>query len=150
TRIQGKLFVAHNARFDYAFIKNELKRIDVSFRADTLCTVRLSRKLYPQHYKHNLDSIIARLGIPLEARHRELTDARVLKHFLQHLPTEHDLDTIRQAVKAVMAKPALPANLPEAVVEDLPECPGVYLFYGTTDKGDQDLPLYIGKSTNIR
>lgn len=149
-RIQGKLFVAHNARFDYAFIKNELKRIDVSFRADTLCTVRLSRKLYPQHYKHNLDSIIARLGIPQEARHRALTDARVLKHFLQHLPTEHDTDTIRQAVKAVMAKPALPANLPEAVVEDLPECPGVYLFYGTTEKGDQDLPLYIGKSTNIR
>src|SRR5690606_41237964 len=44
-RIQGKLFVAHNARFDYAFIKNEFKRIDVSFRADTLWTVRLSRKL---------------------------------------------------------------------------------------------------------
>ena len=44
----------------------------------------------------------------------QLTDARVLKHFLQHLPTEHDTDIIRQAVKAVMAKPALPANLPEA------------------------------------
>src|SRR5690606_1783170 len=57
SRIQGKLFVAHNARFDYAFIKNEFKRIDVSFRADTLCTVRLSRKLYPQRYKHNLDKI---------------------------------------------------------------------------------------------
>jgi DNA polymerase-3 subunit epsilon len=44
-----------------------------------------------------------------------------------------------------MAKPALPANLPESVVEDLPECPGVYLFYG-----DNDMPLYVGKSTNIR
>jgi len=144
-RLTGRLFVAHNARFDYAFIKNEFKRLDTSFRADTLCTVRLSRKLYPQHYKHNLDSLIQRLGIEMEDRHRALADARVLRHFLERLPVDHDQETIREAVKVVMAKPALPANLPESLVEDLPECPGVYLFYG-----DNDMPLYVGKSTNIR
>jgi len=144
-RIKGRVFVAHNARFDYAFIKNEFKRIDTNYSTDTLCTVRLSRRLYPQHYKHNLDSLIQRLGIRMEERHRALADARVLMHFLQRLPQEHDAETIQQAIKHVMAKPALPANLPESVVEDLPECPGVYLFYG-----DNDMPLYVGKSTNIR
>lgn len=144
-RIGGRVFVAHNARFDYAFIKNEFKRLDRSFRSDTLCTVRLSRRLYPQFYKHNLDSLIQRLGLQVEGRHRALADARVLMHFLQRLPQEHAADTLQQAIRQVMAKPALPANLSESVVEDLPECPGVYLFYG-----DNDIPLYVGKSTNIR
>lgn len=144
-RLSGRVFVAHNARFDYAFIKNEFKRIDTSFRTDTLCTVRLSRRLYPQYYKHNLDSLIQRLGIPMEQRHRALADARVLMHFLQRLPQDHDAATIQQAIRHVMAKPALPANLPESVVEDIPECPGVYLFYG-----DNDMPLYVGRSSNIR
>ncbi len=144
-RLRGRVFVAHNVRFDYAFIKNEFKRLDMPFRADTLCTVRLSRKLYPQFFKHNLDSLIQRLGIVMEERHRALADARVLMHFLQRLPQEHDAEALQQAIRQVMAKPALPANLPESVVEDLPECPGVYLFYG-----DNDMPLYVGKSTNIR
>lgn len=144
-RLAGRVFVAHNARFDYAFIKNEFKRIDTSFRADTLCTVRLSRRLYPQYYKHNLDSLIQRLGIQMEERHRALADARVLMHFLQRLPQEHDAEAIQQAIRHVMAKPALPPNISESMVEDIPECPGVYLFYG-----DNDMPLYIGKSTNIR
>lgn len=144
-RLAGRIFVAHNARFDYAFIKNELKRLDHDFRADTLCTVRLSRRLYPQHYKHNLDSLIQRLGIHVEDRHRALADARVLSAFLQHLPQEHDAATIDAAIRHVMAKPALPAHIPEGLVDDIPEGPGVYLFYG-----DNDMPLYIGKSTHLR
>jgi DNA polymerase-3 subunit epsilon len=144
-RIAGKVFVAHNARFDYAFIKNEFKRIDTSFRADTLCTVRLSRRLYPQYYKHNLDSLIQRLGITMEDRHRALADARVLMHFLQRLPQEHDAETIQKAIKHVMAKPVLPPAIPESTAEDLPESPGVYLFYG-----ENDTALYIGKGSNIR
>lgn len=144
-RLAGRVFVAHNARFDYAFIKNEFKRMEQDFRADTLCTVRLSRRLYPQHYKHNLDSLIQRLGIEMEDRHRALADARVLMHFLQRLPQEHDAETIGQAIRHVMAKPALPPHLPEGMVDDIPDAPGVYLFYG-----DTDLPLYVGKSTSMR
>jgi DNA polymerase-3 subunit epsilon len=144
-RIAGKVFVAHNARFDYAFIKTEFNRIDISFRADTLCTVRLSRRLYPQYYKHNLDSLIQRLGITMEDRHRALADARVLMHFLQRLPQEHDAEIIQKAIRHVMAKPALPPAIPESTAEDLPESPGVYLFYG-----ENDTPLYIGKGSNIR
>ncbi|HMJ49188.1 MAG TPA: 3'-5' exonuclease, partial [Burkholderiales bacterium] len=50
-RLQGRLLVAHNARFDYGFIKNELCRFGVEFRPKLLCTVRLSRRLYPG-YSH--------------------------------------------------------------------------------------------------
>src|SRR5690349_3886530 len=41
-RLEGHLFVAHNARFDYGFLKNEFRRVEMAFSADVLCTVRLS------------------------------------------------------------------------------------------------------------
>lgn len=144
-RLAGRVFVAHNVRFDYGFIRNEFKRIDQPFRADTLCTVRLSRRLYPQHYKHNLDSLIERLGLVIADRHRALSDARVLAAFLQRLPEEHARDNIDEAVRHVMAKPVLPAHIPEGLLDDLPDSPGVYLFYG-----EEDALLFVGKSMGLR
>ncbi|MEO7742586.1 MAG: 3'-5' exonuclease, partial [Usitatibacter sp.] len=58
-RLAGHLFVAHNARFDYGFIKNEFRRSEMVFTADVLCTVRLSRRLYPHAVGHGLDAVIA-------------------------------------------------------------------------------------------
>lgn len=144
-RLSGRLFVAHNVRFDYGFIRNEFKRADLPFHADTLCTVRLSRRLYPQHYKHNLDSLIARLGIEIEDRHRALSDAKVLATFLHRLPDEHTSDVIVEAMRHVMAKPVLPAHIPEGLLDDIPDSPGVYLFYG-----EEETPLLVGRSTGLR
>lgn len=144
-RLAGRIFVAHNVRFDHAFIKNEFKRIERDFRTDTLCTVRLSRRLYPQYFKHNLDSLIQRLGLTMDDRHRALADARVLAAFLRRLPQELEAETINAAIRHVMAKPALPTHLPENLIDDIPDGPGVYLLFG-----DNDMPLYIGKSTRLR
>jgi DNA polymerase-3 subunit epsilon len=47
TRLDGAVFIAHNARFDYGFIKNEYSRIGQGFDAPVLCTVKLSRALTP-------------------------------------------------------------------------------------------------------
>jgi DNA polymerase-3 subunit epsilon len=144
-RLTGRLFVAHNVRFDYGFVRNEFKRADIAFRADTLCTVRLSRRLYPQHYKHNLDSLIERLGLVIEDRHRALSDARVLSIFLRRLRDEHPAEAIDEAVRHVMAKPVLPAHIPEGLLDDIPDSPGVYLFYG-----EEETPLLVGKSNGLR
>ena len=45
--LSGALFIAHNARFDYAFLRQEFKRVGMRFNAKCLCTVRLSRLLDP-------------------------------------------------------------------------------------------------------
>ena len=76
-RLQGKLFLAHNARFDYGFLKREFERAGIDFSADVVCTVRLSRRLHPEHSRHNLDSLIARHGLQVQDRHRALGDARL-------------------------------------------------------------------------
>ncbi len=58
TRIAGCIFVAHNARFDYGFLKHEFGRLGRAFTAKVLCTVKLSRRLLTDPARHNLDSLI--------------------------------------------------------------------------------------------
>lgn len=143
-RLQGKLLIAHNARFDYGFLKNEFGRLGMSYRSRVLCTAKLSRKLFPEHRRHNLDSLIERYGLTCSARHRALGDAEVLWQFLQKLYAEVDSDRINAAVQAQMVAPSLPAGLSVEVLEAIPEAPGVYLFYD-----GQGAPLYVGKSVDL-
>jgi DNA polymerase-3 subunit epsilon len=144
-RTSDAVFVAHNARFDYGFLKHAYARLERTFSAKVLCTVRLSRRLDPEADRHNLDSIVARHALTATGRHRALGDARVLWDFVQALYRTHDEQTIADAVRRVMKTPSLPPQLPADAVSSLPESPGVYLFYGLNP-----LPLYIGKSTNLR
>jgi DNA polymerase-3 subunit epsilon len=144
-RLQGRLFVAHNARFDYGFLKNEFARTGLDFRATVLCTVKLSRRLYPQHRRHNLDALVERHGLRLADRHRALGDARLIWQFWQCLQREHAADELDAAIAQLTARPSLPPQLDAGLVDDLPEKHGIYLFYGETD-----LPLYIGKANNIK
>ena len=88
-RLDGAIFVAHNARFDYGFLRAEFNRAGLSFAAKTLCTVRLSRYLYPDRTPHTLDAIIDRFCLEGEPRHRALGDARVLWRWLQRLADRH-------------------------------------------------------------
>jgi DNA polymerase-3 subunit epsilon len=86
--LSGAVFVAHNVGFDYAFIRNEFQRLGMEFRAPRLCTVEISRALYPQARKHDLSSVITRHGIPCPARHRAFDDAKVLWDFLSMAASE--------------------------------------------------------------
>jgi DNA polymerase-3 subunit epsilon len=126
-RLAGRLFIAHNARFDYGFLKNEFKRAGHDFRATVLCTVKLSRKLFPQHPRHNLDSLIARHGLVVSERHRALGDARLIHQFWQQLLAGVEPGVLEATVAKLTARPSLPANL-DAGDRRLPDGPGVYLF----------------------
>ncbi|GGP21829.1 3'-5' exonuclease family protein [Silvimonas iriomotensis] len=146
TRLAGRVFIAHNARFDYGFLKNEFKRAGIAFRAKVLCTVKLSRKLYPAEYKHSLDALVARHALAIEGdRHRALTDAALLQQFLEAAGRDLGQPQVQAAMAEMLRQPALPPGIDPAMIDDLPETAGVYLFYG-----DNDALLYVGKSTNIR
>jgi DNA polymerase III subunit epsilon len=144
-RLKGCVFVAHNARFDYGFLKNEFARLERPFKAKVLCTVRLSRRLFPEAPSHSLDAVIERHGLSIAARHRALDDAQALWQFVQALYATLPADGIEAAVRRVLKIPSLPPQLAPDVLDGVPECAGVYLFYG-----DNPLPLYIGKSKNLR
>ena len=144
-KTQGAVFVAHNARFDYSFLRSEFLRADMTFSAKVLCTVKLSRRLFPAYARHNLDAVIERNGLTCSARHRALGDARVLHDFWFKLRREVPEPRLAAAVQAALGARQLPDHLPPGLADDLPEGPGVYRFFG-----EDNTLLYVGKSNSLR
>jgi DNA polymerase-3 subunit epsilon len=145
SRLEGAVFVAHNARFDYGFIKNEFRRLGESFTADVLCTVRLSRRLYPEYSRHGLDQLRERHQLSMDGRHRAMGDARAAWQFIEVATRQHSTPVVNEAIKALLKMPSLPPQLSPGALDNLPEGPGVYVFYGVNN-----LPIYVGKSINLR
>ncbi len=177
--IDGCLFVAHNARFDYGFLKYEFSLEHIQFSPKQCCTVKLSRHLFPTHRHHNLDAVMRRLQLVCENRHRALDDAHLLYQFYTKIQTMFPQNVMETAIDIVMKKPSLPPKLKMEDIDILPEQPGVYIFYGSDERSDGDrlrakrdrggkdetkktnyklqitnntaqIPLYIGKSKNIK
>ncbi|WP_373974598.1 exonuclease domain-containing protein [Chitinibacter sp. SCUT-21] len=145
-KLDDRIFVAHNARFDYTFLRNEFKRLGMTFRAKVLCTVQLSRKLYPDEFKHSLDALIARHGLEYHGeRHRALTDAELIYQFLNAAVKDLGAERVQAAIDELIRPPALPPQIDERVIDDLPDTAGVYIFYGERDEA-----LFVGSNSNLR
>jgi DNA polymerase-3 subunit epsilon len=145
-KLRDAVFIAHNARFDYSFLRSEFRKVGIDFTAEVLCTVKLSRRLFPEHARHNLDAVMERHGLVCSARHRALGDAQVLRDLWLKLKREIPDDVLAAAAThAVLSVPKLPAHLPPGLADELPEAPGAYRFLG-----DNDVLLYIGKSNSLR
>ncbi len=144
-KLRGRLFIAHNARFDYTFLKREFKRIGIDFRAPNVCTVKLSRKLFPQHHRHSLDALVERYSIVTGDRHRALADAQVLWDLWQHWHELLPVESIRNTIDVIVGRPELPPQINPTLIDDLPEAPGAYAMYG-----EDGSALLIKRSTNIR
>jgi len=108
--LSGRVFVAHNARFDWGFVGAELKRNrDVVLEGPRLCTVRLSRRLVKGTTSCALDSMSTFFGLENPARHRAVGDALVTAQLLERLlplardrgaRTLQDLDQLQRAAAA--------------------------------------------------
>ncbi len=144
---EEKIFVAHNASFDYKFIMAEFKALGYDFTRENLCTLKLSRKLLPGHRSYSLGKLCADLGIEIQDRHRASGDARatvmLLDKLLNRLNDSGQEDKILDSVSSNLKN--LHPNLDEKLISNLPEDTGVYFF-----RNDQNQVIYIGKSKNIR
>jgi DNA polymerase III subunit epsilon len=84
--LEGHVFVAHNAGFDWRFICTEVERATGRrLEGKTMCTVRMARRLLPQIRRRNLDSLSSYYGIENTARHRAGGDAVATAHLFLHL-----------------------------------------------------------------
>lgn len=143
--LEGSVLAAHNVRFDHGFLKSEFRRLGITLRQKVLCTVKLSRLLYPQFFSHGIDAIIDRHQISGLARHRAMGDVEAILIMLADARRDLGEGAVRAAAEKLMSAPTLPPHIDAHLVGELPEAPGVYLFYG-----ENALPLYIGKSINLR
>lgn len=139
------VFVAHNARFDFGFIKNGFKRIGLSYQSPVLCTIKLLKQLHPAQEHYNLVYCAQSLGLTFTNHHRAQADVETLHQIIEQLTIRHSWVWVHEQAKAIYQKSSIPSKL-TTDISQLPETAGVYLFYG--DKNE--LPLYIGKSISLR
>jgi DNA polymerase III subunit epsilon len=141
---EGCIFVAHNVGFDYGFIKEEFNSLGYKYKRDTLCTVRLSRKLIPGRISYSLGHLCASLGIEIFGRHRAEGDAEataILFDLLIQLKGQHP-QYKNMGVEEIMVRRV--DKIKQYILNKLPEECGVYYFLNKAGE-----IIYIGKSTNI-
>ncbi len=142
---EGKVFVAHNATFDYSFVNNEFKRLGTHFIRKQLCTVKLSRKILPGMHSYSLGKLCREMGIPMEHRHRAFGDAAATAELFDIMLRREGNNILEETLKQEIFDHVLPANLKREEVVSLPEEVGVYFF-----KNAEGKVIYIGRSKNIR
>lgn len=143
---EGSIFVAHNVNFDYNAIRNEFKEIGVDFRRKKLCTVRLSRAIFPQLRSYSLGKLCHSLGITITERHRARGDAEATTILFQRLQNEGESEKIfKNFLKQSSKEATLPTQLPAEVFNKIPEKSGIYFF-----KDKKGKIIYVGKAKNLR
>jgi DNA polymerase-3 subunit epsilon len=109
------------------------------------CTVKLSRRLFPQETTHGLDALIRRHALACGRRHRALPDAQALWQFWSVLGAQFERQPFEAALGEIVQLSSAPAHLPQSLPDEMPETPGVYLFHDHTGA-----LLYVGKASDIR
>lgn len=143
--LQGAIFIAHHVRFDYSFIKKQLEICNIIYNPKMLCSVRISRALYPEAKGHGLEAIINRFGIETQARHRAYDDAEAVKNFLQIAYEQHGTEVFSAAVSKQLKHRSAPPNVISGAFDGIPNTIGVYTFANS-----DGIPIYIGKSVTLR
>lgn len=142
---EDKILVAHNARFDYAFLRQGFRALGYHFHRRLLCTLRLSRKLLPGLPAYSLPCLCEHLKIPLANGHRAMNDARATLQLFEVLQSRGQEANAAVSLAKETRETFLPPGIGPEQVAALPEAAGVYFFYD----GEGRL-IYVGKSTNIR
>ncbi len=142
---RNRILVAHNAHFDYTFLKQAFQRHGYSFQRKTLCTLRLSRKIFPGLRSYALDNLCRTLAIAAKPVHRAESDAVAAMELFRYLQNNDHAGVIEGIQKKKTAEFNLPPNLRKEAVLQLPEAAGVYYFIDNYGK-----ILYIGKAKNLK
>lgn len=143
--LKDRVFVAHNAHFDYSFLKKEFEEAGRSWQSKKLCTVRLSRKIIPGLESYSLGRLAESLGIRIRNRHRAGGDAEATAKIFNLLLKRDKTGVIVKALKRNSGETILPPNLPKEEFDKLPAKPGVYYFHDARGH-----VIYVGKAVNIK
>lgn len=143
---EGAVFVAHNAQFDYAFVREEFNRLGYLYTRKQLCTVRLARKVFPGLPGYSLSKLKSHFGIAVERSHRALDDTLATVHIFEHILAARDGESSLKAfINHGVKETKLPPQISLDRLHALPESCGVYYFHDANGQ-----VVYVGKSLNIR
>lgn len=142
---ENAVFVAHNARFDYGFVKAAFREFGYIYQRKTLCTVRLSRSTFKGLPSYSLGRLCDSLDIHIKDRHRAQGDAEATAILLTRI-LERQNQSEENWLSEESKKTSIPPMLNESVLEAIPEgITGVYYFH---DKNGY--VIYVGKALDIK
>jgi DNA polymerase-3 subunit epsilon len=142
--LNDRVFVAHNVSFDFGFIREAFLKVGRELKSPKLCTVRLSRKVYPGMKSYSLGRLCESQNIRIEARHRAMGDAKATAILFDKM-IKSDYQIINQSLKKNTGEAFLPPNFPHSKFKEIPTACGVY--YMLDERGKV---IYVGKAINIR
>ena len=153
--IGDAVLTAHNMPFDFSFLKHEFQAAGREVvKNETLCTLKLARKLYPELSSKSLKSLTKHFNLRHRDVHRGLGDATVTAKILQKMfkavKEEHNIETVGDLI-AFQGPAKTNSNfriIKKKLAEDLysmPDHPGVYFF-----KNAKDEIIYIGKAKSLK
>ncbi len=143
--LKDRVFVAHNAHFDYSFVKKELDDAGIQWSSRKLCTVRLGRKIIPGLDSYSLGRLAESLGITISDRHRAAGDAEATAKIFDLFLKRDTEGVIVKALKRNSGETILPPNLSKEEFDRLPAKAGVYYFQDAHGN-----IIYVGKANNIK
>ncbi|MFV0305144.1 MAG: exonuclease domain-containing protein [Moheibacter sp.] len=140
----GTILVGHNVEFDYRMLKQEFKKLGYNYYRETLDTVKLSEKLFPNATSYSLGKLSKELGIPVSDRHRAAGDARATLELLKILLEKDSEKEIVKRDSSVNSKPIEPTGKFAKYYKDLPNTIGVFYFLCADGN-----VIYLSKTRNI-
>lgn len=151
--IGDDILVAHNANFDYSFLKHEFEKSGLEAPSNSLlCTLKLSKKLYPELESHKLSKLTSHFKILHKGVHRALGDAtvtaKIFIKMIKQLEEENEISTYTELLTYHSAPRTLFRIIKKKLIEDytlVPANPGVYFFRNAKN----DI-VYIGKAKDLR
>jgi len=138
------IIVAHNAQFDYRILQTEFIRLGYRFKLKSICTVKLSKEIFPNLKSYKLGKLVKSLGIPIKNRHRARGDAlATLKLFELLLKMDINKEILKTHVKELITTEK--KNDFSKIIMPIPTEIGNYYFINNKSE-----IFFIGKSKNIK
>lgn len=142
----GCVFVAHNVRFDYSFIRKAFESLGYTYTRKQLCTVRLSRMINTDIRRHGLDALISYYQLDVVNRHRAMADVMATSQIFERmLAAQSGPNAVEQIVNYGIRASRLPAAISMEQLHALPEACGVYYLHNA-----DGAVIYVGKSISIK
>lgn len=142
--LAGRVFIAHSVNFDFGFIREAFMKIGKELNSQKICTVRLSRKVFPGLGSYSLGRICENQKIPILERHRAMGDAKATAILFDRIIKERQ-DVIFASLKKNTGEAFLPPHFSLSKFLQIPESCGVYYMLNSKGK-----VIYVGKAMNIR
>lgn len=143
--LEGHIFVAHNVRFDYNFVKASFKSLGLRYTSPHLCTVELSRSVFPNLPSYSLGKLCKSLGVDVKDRHRAFGDTEATNVLFAKIWKSQPMKVMDEIKSDEVVLEHFPEGFNVDDLDEAPEAKGLIIL-----KNSEEQIVFVAKTKNIR